>query len=47
MVKTDPAVKVEPGLEPSPNPESKLDVPDDDEEGRRIDGNYVSSPTFS
>jgi len=31
-VKSDPVVKVEPNLKPSPNPESKLDVLDDNEE---------------
>ncbi len=31
-MKSDPVVKVEPGLKPSPNLESKLDVLDDDGE---------------
>jgi len=35
-MKCDPVVKVEPGLKPSPNSESKLDVPDDDEEAKMI-----------
>jgi len=34
-VKSDPVVKVDPILKPSPNPESKLDVPDDDEEVKK------------
>jgi len=32
VVKSEPVVKVDPGLKPSPIPESKLDVLDDNEE---------------
>jgi len=36
-MKSDPVVKVEPGLKPSPNPESKLDVLDDKEEAKEVE----------
>ena len=34
VMTTDPVVELEPGLEPSPSPESKSDVLDDDEEAK-------------